>query len=288
MNLRIRRRRFGQIAIATAATTALSGFAQRALAQRGPILYGVTVDSTGENLIIQALNLATGNILPVNIQRKLEGNERISAFTAMPNGRFAIATGPRIASPGRGLGRRRSRLMSSTTQDMPEPQGLDNNAAFESILNTIDNRLLSIVSLNQGTPPFRFANIDRQSGRVSYLTNIDLRPNRRYSNLSQSANGNVYGTLLGPDGGPTLVQFDFANRSLVTGKAKILPIAQLTYNKQPLFNDVASLALSPSNQLFALADPTYEGTNSLFLVNIKTGEMTFLRKFDVQKITFTR
>ncbi|OKH22642.1 hypothetical protein [Chroogloeocystis siderophila] len=287
MNLRIRRRRFGQIAIASAAATALGSFAKRTLAQTGPILYGVTVDSTGTNLIIQALNLATGNLLPTNIQRKLETNERISGFTSLPNGRFAIATGPATSLPGRGVGRR-SRLISSSAQNLPEPQGLDANAAFESILNTTDNRLLSIVSLNQGTPPFRFANVDRQSGRVTYLSDIDLRPNRRYSNLSQSPKGNIYGTLLGPDGGPTLVQFDFANRSIVTGKAKIIPIAQLTYNKRPLFNDVASLALSPSNQLFALADPTYEGTNSLFSVNIQTGEMTFLRKFAVQKITFTR
>jgi hypothetical protein len=287
MNFRIRRRRFGQIAIATAATTALGSFAQRALAQRGPILYGATVDSTGENLIVQALNLATGNILPTNIQRRLQTDERISGFTSMPSGRFVIATGPRMALPGRRVGRR-SRLISSTAQDMPEPQGLDADAAFESLLTTNDNSLLSIISLNQGTPPFRLANVNRQSGRVDFLSDFDLLPNRRYSNLTQSPRGNTYGTLLGPDSGPTLVQFDFANRSIVTGKAKIVPIAQLTYNRIPLVNDVASLALSPSNQLFALADPTYEGTNSLFIVNIQTGEMTFLRKFAVQKITFAR
>ncbi|PPS42786.1 hypothetical protein [Chroococcidiopsis sp. TS-821] len=287
MTLRIRRRRFGQIAIATAATTALSGFAQRAFAQRGgPILYGVTLDSTGENLIIQALNLATGNILPINIQRRIEPGERISAFTAI-SGRFAIATGPRMALPGRRLGRR-SRIISSTTEEIPEPQGLDNDAAFESLLNTNDNNLLSIISLNQGTPPFRFANVDRRSGRVNFLSDVDLLPNRRYSNLCQSPRGTTYGTSLGPDTGPVLVQFDFANRSIITGKARILPIAPLSYNKNLLVNDVADLALSPSNQLFALADPTYEGTNSLFIVNTQTGEMTFLRKFAVQKITFTR
>lgn len=287
MNLRIRRRRFGQIAIATAATTAFSSFTQRAFAQRGPILYGVTLDSTGENLIIQALNLATGNILPINIQRRIEPAERISGFTSLPSERFAISTGPRVALPGRGTGRR-SRLISSTAQNFPEPQGLGSNGAFESVLNTNDNQLLGIISLNQGVPPFRLANINRQSGGVNYLNDFDLPPNRRYSNLCQSPRGTTYGTSMAADSGPVLVQFDFVNKSIVTGKAKVVPIAPLTYNKQPLVNDVASLALSPSNQLFALADPTNEGTNSLFLVNMQTGEMTFLRKFAVQKITFTR
>lgn len=63
---------------------------------------------------------------------------------------------------------------------------------------------------------------------------------------------------------------------------------ELRFNGRPLSNDLACLAFSPSNQLFALADPNLEGSNSLFSVDPQTGQMQFLRKFAVDKIAFSK
>jgi hypothetical protein len=62
----------------------------------------------------------------------------------------------------------------------------------------------------------------------------------------------------------------------------------LTFNNRPLLNDLASLAFSPEGQLYALGDPTYQGTNSLFTIDPNTGAMTFVIAFAVNKITFNR
>lgn len=287
MNLRLKRRRFGQLALVSAATTALSSFAKKSFAQTSTLIYGVTPDSRGNGLLLQTLNLVTGQIQQRNLGRSLEAGERLSSLTTQLDGTFIVATGPRTKRMSRGRGRR-SRLVSSGAQTPTPPQGINRDGAFESLLTTNDGRLLSIVSLNQGTPPFRLADVNRATGQISIRVEVDLPDNRRFSNLCQDTQGAIYATSLGSEGVTKLVQIDTVNRSIITGKAKIITLAELSFNGEPLENDVADLAWSPSNQLFALADPSFEATNSLFIVDVKTGVMQFIRKFAVQKITFSR
>lgn len=84
------------------------------------------------------------------------------------------------------------------------------------------------------------------------------------------------------------MQLDLENRAVVSGRGKIIRLVELSFKNKPLENDLASLAFSSSGQLFALADLKYEGTNSLFTVDMKTGAMTLVRKFAVDKILFAR
>ena len=51
---------------------------------------------------------------------------------------------------------------------------------------------------------------------------------------------------------------------------------------------IKPIATSPAGQLFGLGDPEYQGTNSLFTVDVSTGAMSFVREFGVDQITFAR
>lgn len=301
MNIRLRRRRFGQLVFASAATVALGNITQKSLAQTGTLLYGVRVDSKGTGVIFQALDLATGQIQDISDRtakfKLKEKKERLSGFTALADGTFSIATAPKKLDVT-GKPDKLSRLFSRLTTEkiLEELPGLPQKGAVESLLRTNNGKilnkaeeLLTIISLNQGVLPFRLGTINRQDGKLSLTTELELPSNRRFSNLTQSpVNGVIYATSIGSGDSTKLVQFDLVNRSAITGKGKIINLAQLSFNGEPLENDLLSLACSPANQLFALADPTYEGTNSLFLIDVNTGVMTLLTKFDVDKISFPR
>jgi hypothetical protein len=172
-------------------------------------------------------------------------------------------------------------------------------STVESLLATTafiqkQDQLLAVISLSGGTSPFELAFIDSKSGQIdaSVETGLpELSPQERLNNLAQSPDGKIYATRLGgqSDGiSVSLVRLDFENKAVVTGRGKIIRVVELSFNNKPLVNDLASLAFSSSGQLFALADPTYEGTNSLFTLDVNTGVMTLVRKFTVDKIIFAR
>ena len=313
--MRIRRRRFGQIAIVSAATAALSNFATKTSAQQQSVIYGVSLIAgtdainTSPGLLLTSLDISTGQELSTaevpsatveNLQRATSSlNEaiftqqpqvdRITGLTSLSDGTFITAT---VANTRQG---KVTRLVF-TNPNSPQSRtslsvtNLPRNSTVESLLATTENNLFSVLSLNQGVLPFRLATIDRNSGTVGSREEFpDLIPIRRFSNLAQSpTNGTIYLTTLGPEGSTTLVQLDLQQRSLITGKGRIIRVAALRYNNEFLENDLLSLAVSPSGELFALADPNYEGTNSLFTVDLSTGNMTLVRQFAVDKIAFRR
>jgi hypothetical protein len=323
MNLRIKRRRFGQLAIASAATTAIANFATKVVAQQPPLMiYGVHMTSASQGLtadvaggetisttpgmMLESLNLTTGQSLPaselsaatVENQGTTEGasqalvikkpSERITGFTIQSDSTFAIAS---VATTTKGNSSRL--IFTKGGKDGKNTKGIaikkTENSTLESLLATQKGQLLSVFSLYQGVLPFEMAVIDSKSGQVSSGADLGLPAipfNQRFSNLTQSPDGTIYATTMGIEGFVTLVQLDLVNKSIVTGKGKIINLARLSYNKKVLGNDLASLAFSPSNQLFALADPNNEGVNSLFTLDMKTGALTLLRQFAVDKIAF--
>lgn len=300
MNLRLKRRRFGQLAIASAATAAFTNLTTKTLAQKkDSLLYGVRTDSKGTGIILQFWDLTTNIIqdldtttLGPSLQSDvLQPDERLSGFTVLPDGTFITATAPTMfvttKKPDK-LSKLILKNKSSSPKILSALQGLPGNSTVESLLSTKKGKLLSILSLNQGTPPFILADTDSQTGQVSPTDELALQPNLRFSNLTQAPDETIYATSIGSEGITSLVQLDLVNKSVITGKGKIIPLPRLSYNGKPLANDLLGLACSPANQLFALGDPTYEGTNSLFIVDVKTGEMKLLRKFNVDKIAFDR
>lgn len=326
MHLRLRRRRFGQLAIASAATTLLANIATKTVAQSQLTIYGVRLTPASSKItediaddgaanktpgiILQAINLVTGQDLstteiseqfvqnqqdPTETANKAfviqRPSERITGLTALSNGTFVVAV---AAVTKKGDFSRF--IVCSQDSRKSAPRGLKakklkKNHTIESLLAIQNDQLISIVSTHQGQPPFELAVINSKSGQVDAGNTLNLphlMPLQRFSNLAQSAEGKIYATTVDPEGIPTLVQFDLKNVSQITGRGRTIEIVRLSFNKRLLESDIASLAFSSSNQLFALADPTHEGTNSLFTVDLKTGEMQLLRKFAVDKIAFSK
>lgn len=282
----IKRRRFFQLMFANAvATTVLGNLGKKSLAsnKNSPqLIYGVRV--TSGRVLLLSLDLATGQIQDLSAstpELNLLPNERLSGFTLLSDGTFVLATAPTTATIT-GQSASLSRLLSfSSPQTLPALQGLERNSTIESLLGTNERELLSIISLNQGSPPFRLATINLQTGQVSFINDLPLPPNRRFSNLAQRPDGHIYATSIARESSTGLVQLELQLGNLIN-------LSPLSFNNQFVLNDLASLTYSPANQLFALADPTSKGTNSVFRVDETTGVMEMPTDFEVDKIVFAR
>ncbi len=327
MNLRIKRRRFGQLALASAATTVLSNLATKTVAQQSQLtIYGVRLtpacssitedqaEATSANktpgIILQSVDLVNNQeLLTTEISEQFVQNqqeptetlnrafvikrcsERVTGFTALSDGTLVAA----VAAATRKGEFSRFILFSAdgknSTPKALKAKKIKKNNTVESLLAIQNDQMLGIVSLNQGQPPFELAVINLKSGQVDSGASLSL-PNiplaDRFSNLTQSADGTIYATTMDSEGVPILVNLDLLDKSSITGRGKINRLVRLSFNNSPLKSDLASLAFSSSNQLFALANPQNEGTNSLFTVDLKTGEMKFVRKFAVDKIAFKK
>lgn len=272
----LRQQRFYLTMLAIAfAIIGVAAIAHPTFAQESPLIYGVR--ATSGEVVLESLDL-TNDQPQSNIQTgiTLEANERLSGFTLLADGTFTLATAPTTAAVNGGVNL--SRLMffvaspqPQTVAVFPELPGLAANNTIESLLATQDGKLLSILSLNQGTPPFSLATIDRNNGQVS-PSSITLPPDRRFSNLTQCPDGTIYLTSLGRSNSTSLVQLDLQQEQLIS-------LPRLTFNNMPLSNDLASLACSESNQLYALSDPSFQGTNSLFTLDASTGVMSLVELF---------
>jgi hypothetical protein len=334
MNLRIRRRRFGQLAILSAVTTVSTNFRFKAFAQQSDQLYGVALSSISKSqtqdsvdaqaantipgIILRSLNLATGQVLlsseiadsgvsnafeiTETVGKALVVNkpsERITDFTVLGDRTFVITA---VAATKHGDFSRFIYLQPPKKGGMKLQKGLkikkdklSKRQTIESLLaTTIQGKqlLLSVISLAEGSLPFKLAFIDPKSGQVDSSTGEilpEISLQQRLSNLEQSPlNGKIYATRVGGQDNISLVEIDLVNRAVITGKGKIIKVVELNFDKKPLQNDVADLAFSSSGQLFALADPKSEGSNSLFTVDMRTGSMSFVIKFPVDKIVFAR
>jgi hypothetical protein len=164
------------------------------------------------------------------------------------------------------------------------------NCNVENLLAIKGNRLIAVVSLCGGIPPFDLVEIDLINGKIIYDSDLSLPqipPDMRLSNLALAPDGKIYATTISIESFPRLVQLDLDYRSMITGKGKIVSLARLTFDNKPLQNDLLSLTFSPSGELYALANLECEKTNSLFSVDIQTGNMKLLSKVAVDKIIFS-
>ncbi|MBR8835676.1 MAG: hypothetical protein DSM106950_17090 [Stigonema ocellatum SAG 48.90 = DSM 106950] len=334
MNLRIRRRRFGQLALASAATAALGSLASKVNAQTttaaisGLVGVGLTTTNTSStqpsltpsltpssvispiigNVLTLANNTPTINLVD------LSGTKTIASTTVDNPGTIfnlvnnAVSTqSQRIASLTPGLDG--TTLVTATvthaqniavsqltfiSPNSTQPSravilsGFTTpNAVIESVLAMQNGQYLGIVSLNGGIPPFELAMIDPDTGKVTSGKQLaDLKPDSRYSNLTNAPDGSIYATTLGREGRTGVVKIDLNNKSLITGKATIVRILDLSINNEPLDNDVLSLAFSSTGILYALANPTRQQTNSVYTVDTNNkGTLTPVTTIGAQKIT---
>lgn len=280
MSQKLTRRRFGQLAIAGTAGVALSTLAKKTFAQTSLVINGVHADD-GAKL----LDVTQGRVL--NPRNTLVSNQ--SRLTQQPRERL---TGLSYLSDGTLI-----QSSNSTTTEENQPKnstitffgnspkkltvsGLPANQMVESFVVTNNDSLLALVGQSNGAPPFRLANIDRNTGQISFL-NFTLPANQRFGTLAQCPDGKIYATSLGRLGETSLLRLNLQ-------QGEIINLAQLTFNGTAWDNGLRSLACSPAGQLFALGAIRYETTNSVYTVEPRTGAMTLLREFDVNNIAFPR
>ncbi len=280
----MKRRQFIQnVLVGTAATSVFANKENIAQACDFPVpsqlLYGVQAVTNFVQVFSLDLNTSSVNDLTAtNPQLTLQPNERISSFTVLLDGTLVVATAPATTSQNPNP----SRLLSFSSSQIPALQGLEQSSTIESLCATQDGRLLSIVSLNLGLPPFRLATIDVNTGEVSFINELSMPENQRFSNLTESPNGHLIATNISRSGFTNIVRI-FLNKGTFT------TLSQLSYNGKPLSNDIKSQAYSPlSKGTFVLANPTYQSTNSLFWVNKKTGVLELITTFAADNIAFAR
>ncbi|BAY16045.1 hypothetical protein NIES21_18680 [Anabaenopsis circularis NIES-21] len=321
MYLRIKRRQFGQLVIASAATNMLVNLVKnKTLAQEARSLVGVRLpasknqqnpkisldlENTSPAFTLVSLDLTTGGErlsteIPAsivdNLTTKIETakrafsteSSRITGFTSFTDGTMVMLTVETTQK-----GNHSKIIFTDNKSKKPKAKKIsgfkNGNHTIEGVLGTKNNKIIGIASANNGVPPFYLVMIDPKNGKVTSGDELklpELPRNLRFSNLALSPDGKFYATILTSDGRTTLVQLDPNKTSLLTGKLLITTVAGLTYNRKYLSNDLLSLTFSPSGQLIALANLNNSPKNSVFAVDIKTGNMTLLSQVNANKIAF--
>jgi hypothetical protein len=156
--------------------------------------------------------------------------------------------------------------------------GLSSGEAISGVVIAKSGHPVALVGRYTDTPPFWLGNVDFASGQVDRL-DVPLDPNKRYSQLTQCPDGTIYTTSVAPEWDVRLVRLDLS-------AGNITPLNRLQFNNQPLRAIIRSIACGPSGILYALSDPTNSGTNSLFRVEIATGKLDPILKFDVDRMVF--
>ena len=253
-----------------------------AIAKPSPGLVVDSLDLTGRQFQEQRITqdeLQTTSQAPDGATQILEPYSQVSGLASLPGGTLVQVSNP-VKSNEKGNPSRLTFL--DTSPRTLNVLGLEQQDALESVLVTNDgSSLIGLVGRKNGTPPYRLANINRETGQISFI-DFPLPADERFSNLTQCPDGTIYTTALAQQGNTSLVQLDLSQRQLIRG-------AQLRYNGQDWFTGLRSLACSTGGQLFALGNPDrYQSRSLLFTVNANNGEMSFLSEVDSTNITFTR
>lgn len=279
MKLKLTRRRFGQLAVASAATSAIGTLANKTFAQTSNlVIYGARPNSKAGTIVVQSLNITTDEVRDVTTAT-LEIGEQLTGFTSLADGTLIMAI-----SPIRGGKKEDSAtrlVVLGTSPKTLAVSGLTKQQLLESLLGLNDGSLIGLVIKRNYTPPVRLVDIYLNTGEIRFTDKVNLPEQERFSNLSQCTNGIIYTTATGQRGETSLVQLALAQGQPIIG-------AQLKFEDTVWNSGLSSLACSPSDQLFALGARRYESPHNLYTVNPSDGVMALLRKWDVSKITIPR
>ncbi|MEH2263612.1 hypothetical protein [Nostoc sp.] len=316
----LKRRQFGQLAAASLTSTVVTGISRKVLAQKSEskqqILHGVNLLSTSNtqnredqtpSVQVNTSDLATGKILsrlnrlslsienPSSVPKSpraffLGESSRITKVIGLGDGTTVIST---VSSTRNG---HFNHLISAvgilTTPVFRGKKVLgfkSSNQTIESLLNLPNNQLLCLVG-TEGIPPFSLRTLDLRTGKVLSSDDLSLPPlplTHRFANLCQDPKGNIFATEIGSEGIPILISMNLQDKAILTGKVKIHKLTSLKFKGRPLVNDVKDLVCSATGQLYALATDSSGKNNTLFTVDVKTGNMELIRKFEGEKLMFS-
>jgi hypothetical protein len=263
---------------------AFAVFVENTMAQTG-VIYGVR--DLGNRFVVRSLDLMDQGLAAELLTGNQPAKERIRALFLLPDDRLALlrtnvvrnaqndrSTIEILGDPLEGLAQQPSETIR--IKDMPAMHA--SSAVTQSNIGSPQS-LITLLSHFTDTPPYSVGTIDLATAQVTTLP-FQLPEEARFANLTQCPDGMSYATSLGIQGGGTrLVRMEFE-------LGRFTEVAKLHLEGKSLRDDLKSLTCSPSGELFALGDPTYRGgINSLFQVDPSTGDLTFIRVFDVDLIT---
>jgi hypothetical protein len=242
-------------------------------------LYGVK--DTSAALIVRTLDLATlkvterGTLPRVAAERLADVYQNANRSTTV----LQTATSKAVTSHSAA---RPAGSPENVAGGVPgRASGLRSLEAISSLVAAPSGTSLGLVGHYTDTPPFSVATMTVSPAAITVTKTVPLDPVTRYANLTQCPDGTYYATAMGP-------QFDTRLAQIESQGAKVTLLAELTFHGDGLANDVWDLACGPSGQLYAVADPEYKRTNSLFAVDAKTGVLTFVTEYDVTRMVFVK
>jgi hypothetical protein len=301
MELKLTRRRFGQLAIAGTVVAVLGNFQRKVFSQISTpplVVMGVrlgsipspdvdtglddpvpdpdeisTAPSATIDLILESLDIADPQPQPLPIpQILLKSDEQVTGLTSLFDGTWVAAITP---LPTRHNGGGPTRLIVGPFATTVTISGLKKKEQLGSLVGTKEGRLLGLVVKDNGRPPISLVEVDWKTGKFASI--LKLSGNRRFSNLAE-CDGKLYTTGIDKDGTTSLQLLDLQ-------KGDLNFIADLKVNDTIWDNGLESLVCSPANQLFAFGAPRYKDPNALYSVDQSSGDMMKLENFDVIKIT---
>ncbi|MBD2511115.1 hypothetical protein H6G91_28335 [Nostoc muscorum FACHB-395] len=323
----LQRRQFGKLLAASLTSTIVAEISSKALAQNSensdPDIFGVNVlprESNAQNrenetppVELKTAKLKKKKVLSnvktpsLSVDNPLTVPKKSQAIFSPESDRITKAIVDEkkdtvISTVFRGKdGNRNYLLIATGSPKNPKFKskkvlGLENpNQTIESLLSLpgTKNQLLCLVAY-QGISAFSFAIIDSQTGRVSSKDELnlpELNLNYRYANLCKDSKGNIYATETGSEIGTRLISFNLNKKASLTGKVKINRLTPLKLQDgSTTANDVEDLAISASDELYALATDksTKDKTlKSLLKVEVKTGNMELINNLPFQKFGFS-
>ncbi|MGJ5673032.1 MAG: hypothetical protein ACR9NN_05365 [Nostochopsis sp.] len=217
-------------------------------------------------------------------------SDRITKLTALGDGNLVVSTVSHTRSAYFNHliytvgGAKNSQFRSKKVLDLETA-----DQTIESLLSLSKDQFLCIVG-TEGIPPFAFKTIDSRTGKILSEDDLalpPLSPNYRFANLCQDPKGNIFATEIGPDGIPFLISMNLQEKATVTGKVKIQRLTTLSFEGDPVVNDLKDLNFSSSGQLYALNTDKGGKNNALFTVDVKSGKMERVMEFPFEKFAFS-
>lgn len=300
MELRISRRRFGQLAIATTTIAGFSYLASKTSAQtsgltivgigsRGTVanpdpsntdVSSTSVDTSdapdtsdiSQQIVITSIDLPTGR-RQGGVTSAIPSDESISGFTYLSDGTPVVAITP--ARTSRRKGRNPTRLsFPGTSRGEVTISGLTPQQRLESLMVTPDGALLGLVANKNGTPPVKLVEVNYNTGTFNIW--LDLPPDQKYSTLAICPNGTMYTTSVA-NGATSLVRIDLAQGGVTS-------LVKLRLNNNSWSNGLQSLLCNNANQILAYGAPRYIQPNALYTVDLGSGAMAKLVDFDAARV----
>lgn len=302
MELKLTRRQFGQLALASTTVTAIGMFANKIHAQQSStVVLGARpgnisnndsptnlnsnstdnsdetntagiIPSSLQSILVQSFNVSNEQVDTVlETPAILEYGEQLSGFASLKDGRLVIAA-TNVSTDKKNQTNVRLIFLNESSLKTVAVSGLKNNEALRSLVVLNDGTLAGLVNKINGTPPSRLVTVNPDTGEITDRSKISDQ--KRVTAITQCANGTFYGIGTERTGETYLFQLDQAQT------------IKLNFNGQPWNNGFSSLVCAASNQLFALGALRYEYPFYLHSIDPKTGEIDRIEKeFDVSVIT---